>query len=52
MSRGAAGWERVGTALPHLFALVTLLEDVGSKQLHWNMAAIKQMCYWHADSHC
>jgi len=32
-----------GNAFPHLFVLVTLLEDVGSKRLHWNMAAISQM---------
>jgi len=28
------GCSGVGTDFPHLFALVTLLEDVGSKQLH------------------
>jgi len=28
------GCSGVGTAFPHLFALVTLFEDVGSKRLH------------------
>jgi len=34
----------VGNAFSHLSALVTLLKDIGSKRLHWNMAAISQMC--------
>jgi len=33
-NRGVVGWERVGTAFPHFFALASLLEDVGSKRLH------------------
>jgi len=32
--RGVVEWERMGTAFPHLFALVMLLQDVGSKRLH------------------
>jgi len=39
--RGVVGWERrshicfkCGNAFPHLFALITLLEDMGSKRLH------------------
>jgi len=50
----AVGWKRVGTmfpyifwcgkAFPYLFTLVTVLEDVRSKRLHWNMAVISQMC--------
>jgi len=33
-----------GKAFPYLFALATVLEDVRSKRLHQNMAAISQMC--------
>jgi len=44
LSRGVVRWERVGTAFPHLFAPVTLLENVGSKRLDQNMAAISEMC--------
>jgi len=46
------GCNGVGKAFPHPFALVTLLEDVGSKRLQKNMAAVSQMCWQHADSHC
>ena len=28
--RGVVGWERVGTAFPHLLALITLLESPGA----------------------
>jgi len=35
-----------------LFSLVTVLEDVRSKRLHQNMAAMSQVCQRHADSHC
>jgi len=34
MIRGVVGWERVRTVFPHLFVLVTSLEDMGSKRLH------------------